>query len=479
MSTQAVVTPVSKRRKRSLFGPLTYTALVLLLPALVWRFGLGGWEGWQDRRAMSRLAYDIHSQKSPRSAARDLIRYEGQAREWVFWLLDDGNPLVRRTALDCLSRLPDPGEADFNAALERLDDRDLMVRSSALSAANDIAGKLGRERIGDVRFQKLADASVRIWVDLPLNSRVRHLGSLFNLGSHARAGGSALESVILEPQAAPSPRIDPGYRADAFWVLGRVDPERADRLGLRFVEDLLGDDPARADLAEQCLREGGVLLEKTSKRLHGLFDGRAAIPPLRVVKVLAVSTSRRQAAAERRLIAIVADRSANSDIRVQALEFFTKSGFTLPEALVPILINELRDKTSPIRAQSLEGVRLVKDKRVIPQQVVQSLGDDPDPKIRMGWLILNLEVRRQDEAALGILARLAEDADPEIAATAVMELGHIGPPAKSALESLVRIYRGRLARAPRDSATLRFLVDLRETINRIDRATARELEAPP
>lgn len=105
ISPPSQTTP-AKPRKRRMFGPLLYCSLALLFPALIWRFGVGGWEGLKDYRDMRRLAYEIKARKGAWASANALWRYGEESRVWFLWMLDDPNPGVRELAAFSLSRYP-------------------------------------------------------------------------------------------------------------------------------------------------------------------------------------------------------------------------------------------------------------------------------------------------------------------------------------------------------------------------------------
>ncbi len=206
------------KRKRRVFGPLTYTTLIIAAIALPFVYK-GGW--------IIRLfdAYQVYRQLCNETSNKAKYVQELQAkgpsgRSWLIWGVESSDPQVRLAVVSAVFDDKDEPKALARIAMRVLKDPERKVRGHAFNAIQTVAESLAGP--GNASFRReLAEAIGHDLMDPNHSDHYFDEAAVRTLLSLGPEGIEVLDQVVESG--------DPGIKPYAIMMLAMLEPKNMNR----------------------------------------------------------------------------------------------------------------------------------------------------------------------------------------------------------------------------------------------------------
>lgn len=392
--------PAARRRKRRVFGPLTWSVLVLVPFALYWKYVIGGYAGVKRMIEMRAAVREVRDQRFAGigSGAAGLVALGPESRAVFFSLLSDVDPKQRQAGVEGLTMSLNAEE--LLEALEPLwDDPSPQVRILALSACAKSPGELITSASGALSRERLKQSLIEEWNRNEFEFRDALAESIARLGSDMQPAGVLLATFLLDPDSAP--RLDPtkpltiAARAEryakfarVFETLAVIDPKLAEQVGQKLLDSIKGADFGHQDEIESrawsCFSWKDNLSDpRLRERMSGMLESGDASLRLHAGNLLLRKRDRFFAQAEQALLAVALDPNGRVVERSYAAQSLQRVGSPGCPKVWRALTDLLEDAAPADRLILLNAILEAPQWAPIPISAILALKDDPDPAMRI------------------------------------------------------------------------------------------------
>lgn len=483
------------KRKRKMFGPLTYLTLLAGLGLISAHYWFGGIEGYQRGRKLRSLMSEL---KTIRPTARtmvmnDIVSIDG-ADAKCRSLMEDKDPAFRHLGMEYLYRAQPTSLQDFDALFRMLDDPAKGVARDAILYVGDYARIFNKAELGDARRARILEWFLKKsqTVEDPialLAVFVRHYPTTHE---DVRALIPLIKSRLIPAWARGSIADGRFYMrihataAESAWLLAdvqRFEPEAVQSMYVKLADALADDDPAIGEFAYllhmYTRREPGpaevsalmrlLVHRKPLLRLRAAWRIACAEGPLedRVRSILMDSlndpdpknrerncrnilslgisrhTDLTKAACDT-LENLIRDPAATSYVDTACIRVLLQYRPKSVDSLTSCIINQALDGPAGSRfvaCAALESLGGLLNTKLYDR--LAPLARDQDPRLRQDFCRILCSTGTWRPGLADAWVKLVSDPDPRVRVTAARSFAGFGPQARPVLPKLIKLYTDR------------------------------------